>query len=517
MEITTRMGFIDIGSNSIRLVIYEVTGTDACRVIDESKESARLSERIDQDGRMKAEDMMAIVQTLNHFKMLCEASSTSRIRAVATAAIRNAANSREIVETLHRHTGIEVEILSGEEEARLGFLGMINTIDLRDGLVIDIGGGSTEVSLFLERRLVHSVSFPFGSVNTAKRFTKDGMADQEAMAKIRQMVLDALQKEPWIKGHKNLPLVGLGGTIRSVSKLDQRGRKYSLPLTHNYRIEAASVTRLIQTLGPLTPDKRKKVDGMTGSRADIIVPGMVILQTVFEYTGASHYVVSGAGLRDGLLFEALRPGRAQTDDVLEQSIRNLLALHPTIPLKHVEQVNRLALKLFDDMQDLHHLSVRSRSYLHVASLLYRIGVTIFYYDYPKHTFYLIAHSRLYGLSHREILICALTASYKNKNRLRQMFLEHRDILTEADCLLIVRLGTLLQLAVALDRSETQPVRRLSALAGASGLDLLLECNHSPLIEMRELDATIKDFKKNWGLTLRVKEMPTASTGSHPSP
>lgn len=512
MEETRRIGIIDIGSNSIRLVIYEVSGIEAYRVIEESKESARLSEKIDQDGRMNKSDMMSIVHTLNHFKMLCQANHTTGIRAVATAAIRNAANSQEIIGVLQEQTGLEVEILPGEEEARLGFLGMINTIDIQDGLVIDIGGGSTEVSLFLRRGLVHSVSFPFGAVNTTKKYTKDGEVDQEAVTRIRQMVQTALAKEPWIKGHKGLPLIGLGGTIRNVSKLDQRAKKYSLSLAHQYRLEKASVDQLLAELSTMPVERRKKQDGMTSNRADIIVPGMIILQTVFEFAGASHYIVSGTGLRDGLFFETLNPSTPQFNDVLEHSVRNLLSLHPSISLSHVEQVNRLALKLFDDMQDVHHLSIRSRTYLHVASLLYRIGVTVFYYDYPKHTFYLIAHSRLYGLSHREILICAMIASFKNKNRIRQTYLEYRDILSESDCQLVIRLGTLLQLAVGLDRSETQPVVRLTALTSSNELKLKLECRHPPVIELRETEAAAKEFKKVWGLTLRVPAPPLASTG-----
>lgn len=516
MEDNQRTGIIDIGSNSIRLVIYEVTGQSAYRVVDESKESARLSERIDSDGRLKQEDMDSIVQTLNHFKMLCEANRTTGLRAVATAAIRNATNSAEIVAALNRRTGLDIEVLSGEEEARLGFLGMINTLDIRDGLVIDIGGGSTEISLFLGRTLVHSVSFPFGSVNTTKRFTRGGEAGPEELAQIRQMVLSALEREPWIKGHRGLPLIGLGGTLRNVSKLDQRARKYSLPMTHHYQLEGPSVDRLLAELAPLPVEKRKKVDGMTGSRADIIVPGLIILQTVYEYTGASHYVISGAGLRDGLFFESLNPDRPQLDNVLEHSVRNLLSLHPTVPMGHVEQVNRLALKLFDDMQDIHHLSIRTRTYLHVASLLYRIGVTVFYYDYAKHTYYLIAHSRLHGLTHREILICALIASYKNKNRTRQLYAEHKDILTESDCQLIIRLGMLLHLAVALDRSETQPVRHLTALHKKNELELRLVSRRTPLIEIREIEGLVKEFKKVWGLSLRLRHDPDVSTDRYSS-
>lgn len=519
MNSTERIGIIDIGSNSIRLVIYEVTGQSAYRVIDEAKESARLSEKISADGTLDKKDMMYIIHTLNHFTMLCEANGVTRLRTVATAAIRNAGNSKEIIETLREQTEIDVEILSGEEEARLGFLGMINTMDIEDGLVVDIGGGSTEISLFLGRTLVNSISFPFGSVNTTKKYTKGGAVDNGDSSRIRSMVFSALEKEPWIRSRQGLPLIGLGGTIRSVCKLDQRSKNYSLPLTHVYRMEGQAVDWLLEELAPMPTDKRKKVDGMNGNRADIIVPGMIILQTIFEYTGASHYIISGTGLRDGLFFETLNRSKPQFVNVLQHSIYNLLALHPTVPIDHVEQVNRLALKLFDDLLGLglHELGGRTRVYLNAAALLYRIGVTVLFYDYPKHTFYLIAHSRLYGLSHREILICAMIASYKNKNRTRQLYLEHKDILTESDCQLVVQLGTLLRLAIAMDRSETQPISRFTAQHKRSTLEFKLECRHSPLIELREIACLEKDFKKVWGVNLRFPENPPLSTTQYPSP
>ncbi len=161
----TRLGIIDIGSNSIRLVIYELT-TDSHRIIDEAKESPRLSERIGADGRLAHSQIMNIVSILSHFKALCEASGATRVKAVATAAIRNASNSLEIVSLLKAHTGLDVQILSGEQEAYLGFLGTANTMDVDKGFLVDIGGGSTELTLFRDREIVNSYSFPFGAVNS---------------------------------------------------------------------------------------------------------------------------------------------------------------------------------------------------------------------------------------------------------------------------------------------------------------------------------------------------------------
>jgi exopolyphosphatase/guanosine-5'-triphosphate,3'-diphosphate pyrophosphatase len=182
-------------------------------------------------------------------------------------------------------------------------------------------------------------------------------------------------------------------------------------------------------------------------------------------------------------------------------------LHPSVPIVHIKHVNRLALKLYDDLQHYHAFDLRHRVYLSAASQLYRIGVTVLYYEYAKHTFYLMAHSRIDGLSHREILVCALIASYKNKNRTRKICSDYKDILSDADFQLAVQLGMLLQLAIALDRSETQPVQNLSAHLNKKELELQLECSHSPLIENREIELLQKEFKKVWDLQINVTSKP----------
>lgn len=497
-----RIGIIDIGSNSIRLVIYEQS-EQAHRVIDESKLSARLSEHIDADGMLAAEAVATLIDTLNHFSLICEASGVKRIRAVATAAIRNAANSAAVIERLRRHTGLSIEVLSGSEEARIGFLGVRNTIDIKVGFLVDIGGGSTEVTLFKDREIVHSVSFPFGAVNTTKRFTHHGEVDLDSLYKIRSMVEQAIDQEPWIRQYPGLPLVGLGGTIRNLCKIDQKRKKYSLALTHNYMLSDGDISDMMASLATVPVEKRKKVPGLSKDRADIIVPGTVILQTLFKECGASHYVISGSGLRDGLFYETLYPEQPAIDDVLEHSVRNLLELHPSSPKRHVELVNRLALTLYDDLQPFHQLPERARTYMHVASLLYRIGTTVDYYHYDRHTFYLIANSRINGMSHKEILLCAMIASHKTKSRARLTFLEHRDILDESDLSLVVLLGTLLRLAIALDRSETQTVTELSAALHGLELRLSVAHRHGLSIERQEVAALEKEFKKVWGLQIRL--------------
>ncbi|MCD1258900.1 Ppx/GppA family phosphatase [Paenibacillus athensensis] len=505
MSIPQRIGIIDIGSNSIRLVIYEQNALGGCRVVTEHKQSARLSERISADGRLPTGELDSVVELLQQFALICSAYEVAQVRAVATAAIRNAANSAEIAAELTKRSGIVVEVLSGAEEGRYGFLGVINAIDVQDGFIVDIGGGSTEVTLFRGRTLLHSVSFPFGSVNTTRQHARGGVITEQGLAAIRQMVGEAVASQPWIGSAPGLPLIGLGGTIRNLGKMSQRRRKHSLPLAHNYELKAGELDAFLKQLAALPLDKRKKVDGLSKDRADLIVPGLAILQAIFAAAGAAHLIVSGSGLRDGLVRETLHPEQPVVDDVLEASIENLLLLHHGGVAAHVRQVSRLALALFDALGPAHGLSARDRHCLRAAALLHRIGATVSYYQYAKHTQYIIAQARIDGCTHREIALISLIAAYKTKSRAHQNALAYKDVLNEpGDEELIARLGTLLQLAVALDRSETQPVRELQAAPHAKALELTLQCSHPPAAELAELAGQEKEFHKIWGRRIKCR-------------
>jgi len=500
-----RLGIIDIGSNSIRAVIYEVNESGAYRVIDEAKESARLSERLGSTDKISEEDVQYITAILLRFRRLCEVHRASRLRVAATAAIRNHPERDFIAAELRKRTGLDIEVLSGAEEARLGFLGMINSIDIQDGFLVDIGGGSTEVLLFRNRSVVRSVSFPFGAVNTMRRFGHKGDLTEDAAEQIRAMIAQAAKEEPWIAANSGLPLVGLGGTVRSLCKLDQRRKKYSLPITHHYRMTIEDSSYWADKLLGLTLQRRKRIEGLSKNRADIIVPGALIFHALLRLTGASHAIVSGAGLRDGIFFELLHPEAPQIRNVLEHSVRNLLALHTAIEPEHADHVQRLAMKLYHGLDGEARWGVRSGDYLRTAALLHRIGIAIDFYHYNKHTHYMLANTRINGLDHREILICALIASFKNEKNLKRLFAEHRDLLSDTDYLLITQFGILLRFAAALNRSMSRNVADVTArIVGGQACITVTACGNWD-IERREAAELSKEFSKIWGIEFLMEE------------
>ncbi|HEY2493562.1 MAG TPA: Ppx/GppA family phosphatase, partial [Paenibacillus sp.] len=295
-----RIGIIDIGSNSIRLVIYDTTPEGGYKVVKELKQAARLSEKSSVQGRLEEKELWSIVPILKQFKQVCTTFEVEQIRAGATAAIRNAPNANEIIEFLSRESAIDIKIITGEEEAYFGFLGVINSFDIQDGFVVDIGGGSTEITLFQNRRYQNSISLPFGAVNTNVKFGNNGNWNEEEIHELRSYVLEKLQQNDWMKSRPDLPVFGLGGTIRSLGKIDQKNRHYTMPNSHNYVMDTEQVNHMYEMLPSIPFEKRKHVDGLSKSRADIIVSGLIIFHTVYHYIQANRCLISGEGLREGM-------------------------------------------------------------------------------------------------------------------------------------------------------------------------------------------------------------------------
>lgn len=495
-------GIIDIGSNTVRLSVYQLTDNGAYRVLDQGRWAARLSQRIDSAGRLPDDAAGELAEVLRHYLRICRKHGANRIRAVATAAIRQAVNGGEIVARLLEETGLAIEVLSGEDEARIGSHAMRNTLHLSDCFIVDIGGGSTEITLLREKRVVAAVSFPVGCVNTSIRFELDEKPVAAAtLADIQAEARKLFAKEKWIARHPDLPLIGLGGTVRALAKLRQHQTGYPFTVLHGYEIARGQVETTLGELSALPDGVRRKLPGLSKDRSDVIVPGLAILNAVIEQTAASRLVVCGAGLRDGLFYETCLPHfQAESGgDVLEESIRNLYALYPVSPQVHVNQVRKLALQLFDRLSPRASLGADWRRMLETAARLFHIGAIIDFNDSADHTFYMLLHTHWNGLSHREILLTAAIASYRSMNMLRRKLAPYRSMLTEGDVLAVAKLGSLLLLAKALDRSENQSIDALDIAVRSGRLDLTAHSAYPLPVEQMEVDNISREIKKNWHL------------------
>ncbi|MFD2671645.1 Ppx/GppA phosphatase family protein [Marinicrinis sediminis] len=498
-----RIGIIDIGSNSVRLVIYEVNTRGGHQILDQSKFSARLSQTIQPDGSIPAHAVDSLVDILHHFKLLCDAQQVTRIRAAATAAIRNASNQEAVISSLIERTDLPIEVLSGEQEAEMGFIGMINSLPIQDGFMIDIGGGSTEICYFQQRKLVHSISLPYGAVNSYT-LLQSAPSLQAGKAAIRSAIQEALKQAPWHTQNPGLPLVGLGGTIRNLCKIYQHRIQYSLDQTHAFEMSGTQMEEIMHLLMESDVDSRKKLDGLSKDRADIIIPGVLILQTIYQSLQSSGYVICGSGLRDGLLYSAIWPSRAVLQSPIGYNVESFMNRYPLVPQRHVSQVMKHARSMMDALQGGHTILAADKQIVEAACLLYRIGVSVQFVQYYKHTYYLIANSGLQGFTHRELVLCALVASYKSKKKIKPYFNLHKDILHPEDFEWVVRYGTLLQLAASLDRSETQSIHTLDVQLADGQFQITAHLLRPAEIEQQAFLDTVSEFEKTWGLTAELQ-------------
>lgn len=498
----TRIAIIDLGSNSARLIVMHIYHNGAYNLVYHQKEPVRLSEGMSKEGRLQLPAMERAIATLKIFAHMCRLFAADQILAVATAAVRTAENGRDFLVRIREETGIQFEVISGETEALLGYLGVVNTIDIKDGLLFDLGGGSTEVTLVRDRKPVQVISLPFGAVFLTERFKTEDRVTEAQLIQLRQFVLQHLDQIPWIR-KLNLPLVGVGGTARNIAKMDQKRKNYPFNKVHNYRLGRLSFDELWRTLLATTLNQRRKLPGLSAERADIIVAGATIVKCLFDISQGTHLIISGCGVREGLFFQNYLPRRGEAEiieDILTHSTDNMLYFYKG-HIEHARQVTHLATRLFDSLQVIHGLDSRSRSLLRVATQLHDIGITINYYDHPRHSAYLVENARVFGLTHREQMMAAVVAGWHNgltkfvRNRIYGEFFD------EADWQAVRKMALFLALAECLDTTQMQLIPDIAVYLTDQKVTLRLLGGNPAPIERQAAERHIRWFRKEMGMDI----------------
>lgn len=505
-----RIAIIDVGSNSARLVIMEIHASNACNLVYNQKDPLRLALKTDKKGYLTEEAFTATTNCLKNFASMCRIFQADEIIAVATAAIRNASNGAKLAKAASQASGINLEIISGKTEAYLSYLGVINTIDVKDAVIFDLGGASTEVILVKDRKLVDSVSLPIGCVNLTKNFKLNNAADPVALNKMRRAINDQMQKAPWIAGC-GLSLVGVGGTARSIGKIEQKRTKYFTSKLHNYQFGIQDFKEWYKTLPGTTLATRRRIPGLSNDRADVIIAGSSIIKALADRSKTRKLIVSGCGLREGLFSQYLHEHTDRpliTPNILETARENMIHLYSPDE-EHCRQVARYALQLFRGWQSLHKLDpVRWEPLLETAALLHDTGITINYYNHTRHSGYLIENGKLFGLNHLDVVYTAIIAAWHhgvNRGYLRNK--AYRKLIPEIDLKRLSNAALLLALAECLDYTQTETIETIEPAILNGSAVLTLTAARTPAVELQQLQSMTKWFRKNMGcsLTVVVKE------------
>jgi len=502
-----RIAIIDIGSNSARLVISHIYKNGAYNMVYNQKEALRLSQKVDEKNMLTDEAFSSTIETMKSFAYMCKIYQADKTIAVATAAIRNSANGSDLVARVAAETGIQLHIISGNTEAYISYLGVINTLNVKDGIIFDLGGGSTELILFKNRKILESVSLPVGAVNTTAMFNTRNVMPPNVFSDVSFFIMSRLEQYPWVK-QSGLPLIGVGGTARTVAKIIQRAKKYPATKIHNYSYTAQTYRSFFNRLRSTNLEQRKKISGLSSERSDIILAGASIISCLLEATGAKKLVTSGCGLREGLFFDYYSKANNVpliAKDILAQSRENMLNLYEKTDTGHARHITHLALSMFDGWSELHGLRKNYRRLLETAALLHDIGITINFYSHARHSAYMIQNAKLFGLTHKEQIITAAIAGWHNgvsKNYFKDRF--YKEMLNEANWKVINKLALLLALAESLDYTETTQIHVIEPGVNKKTATLRLYAQGIPSIEMHQIKEHLPWFKKTFGVELKVQ-------------
>ncbi|WAH36946.1 Ppx/GppA phosphatase family protein [Alicyclobacillus dauci] len=500
---------IDLGSNSVRVVIYEHGPSGTQKEIDTLKQSVRLTSHLDENNVITETGIQLTVQVVGLFKQLCDSYGVVEIIGVATQAVRVAVNRDELLNRIFAETGIRFRVITGEEEARYGYLAAVNSLPLEDGITVDVGGGSTEITYFRQRNLIHYASIPYGAVSLTKEFTRNDPTPSKILEAMNRAIENQLDRYPWLEG-LGCPVIGMGGTARTVARVHQDRRKYPLKILHGYEMCPMEVTAMLDMVCSMPVKKRSKIGGLSGERADIIVAGIAILDQVLKRVRASKFVISNKGLRDGILIEQVLRTRGEQllPDMLVHSIANI-HVHFHLDRQHAIQVWKLTGQLLSEMVKHNWLpdSSEMRRCLHVASMLHDIGRTISIYNTRDHNFYLLLQVPLFGVSHRERLIAAAITAFKSTKQTNRALVSYQELLEDEDFTTITRLGVLLGLVKTLDRTSTGAVQSIDLLRDQGEWILRVHAQKPLGLQLNLALEWLKEWRKVFQREIRLEVDP----------
>ena len=459
-----RLAAIDCGTNSIHMIVVRIRPDLSFEVIDREKEMVRLGSG-GLDGRaLTDEAMAAALQAFSRFRRLAESHRVEEILAAATSAVREAENGGEFLTAVERETGIRPQVISGTEEARLIHLAAVYGVDVAgaSAVVVDIGGGSVEITHGAGTSLRVARSFKLGVIRLTERFVRTDPLSGRDERKLVRHIEDELSK--YLRDIRSAGfdrVIGTSGTILSLGTVATAERRRASDEIRSLRVPSKQIHRLRKELVDRSITERMKIPGLDPRRADLIVSGAVLLDTVLQGLQADEITLCDLALREGLVLDYIQHNRkhiaqaGQYPDVRRRSVIELAERCSYWP-EHASQVARLSLSLFDQTRGIHGLTDREREWLEFAALLHDIGTHISYPRHHKHSYYLIKNGDLRGFEPAEAEAIALIARYHRKSAPKR---SHADfaVLGPKRRKAVRTLSAMLRFAETLDRTHAQVV------------------------------------------------------------
>ena len=452
-----RIAIIDLGSNTTRLVVYEYEPGRRFHLVEEVREVVRLREGMGNGMALRAAAIERAQQAMRMFASFCRSQGIDEVLMTATSAVRDARNGASFLARVRAETGWEPRLLSGEEEGYYGALGALNGVGLREGFVIDLGGGSAQIVEVRGGLPGRTVSLPLGALRLSDLFLGYDRAKPAAVESLNAFLAEQLAPLDWFRAQPGDRLVALGGTVRNLARIHQAATGFPLDMVNGYELGAATVQEMAGRFWRMTQKERLRISGLDSDRADIIQSGALAYAALLEHSGFESITISQQGLREGIFYERFLAGQGQPvfEDLREFSPLNL-ARNFQCDGVHSRHVTALSLQLFDQLQPAHGLDASYRELLWAAGMLHDIGTRVDFYYHHHHSAYIIRNSGLPGYSPRELAMVALLAQYHRRGNPKAG--ELGALFSDEDQRALPILAGMLRLAEFLERGRSQVVR-----------------------------------------------------------
>ncbi len=457
-----RLAALDVGSNSIRLLVAEYDPVGGLTVVDEVKDQPRLAQGVAATGLLDAGAVERAVAGLARMRVVCQRRGVRRIAAVATSAVREASNGEEFVQRVRDELGIPLRVIDAETEAALSWRSVAHHFRM-DGartIVADIGGGSLELIGAVDGLVESLCSLPLGAVRLTETHLSGRKDPRREVEALRRHVRKVLRKGfPW-REWNNPVFIGSGGTFTNLGRMAIGRRGLPVPDSiHGTNVPTSEVEQLLEWLCTRTPEQRHSVVGLNPERADIILAGLAVTAELLDLADARSVTVSAFGLREGLLLEmagATTPAGGDPLRALREFVERCQG-----DRRHVEQVRYLALQLYDQLGEVLGCTPEERPLLEAAALLHDVGQLVSYRRHHQHSYQLIMHADRLPLAPRDRAIVALVSRYHRKSGPKKKHPEFGE-LESPDQAIVRRIASLLRLADGLDRGHTAVVETVQS-------------------------------------------------------
>lgn len=296
-----RRAIIDIGSNSVRLIIYRIKGDSTFKVINEAKRTIRLGSYLREDDYLSESGLNILLKVLKVFKDICKRYEVLEIYVVATEAIRRSINKYDVCNKIKLDLGLEVNILSGLEEAKYGYLAIKNSMLEKNAVLLDLGGSSMEITLMENGEFKETISLPLGSIPLTKMF--NNLESKEMEIELNKFIYDRLQEISWLKKNNNLNVIGIGGIAKHIGRVSKGNEDYPKELLHNYSMTRDEISKIYIEFLKLPMSERSKFKGLSKKRAEIFAAPLGAILVILKYFDSEKYIISAIGLREGIIYE----------------------------------------------------------------------------------------------------------------------------------------------------------------------------------------------------------------------